>query len=332
MELYIHPHFKKYFQKSPIVLVDVGASGGLQKHWSRAKEHLYTIGFEPDPREYAVLKEQNIHPGTIYINAALNGDSGLLDFNLTRKQECSSVFVPNRDLIDRFPESERYDILQTQQMEANTLDHLLEMHQLPDVDFIKIDTQGNDLSIISGAWQTIERGVFGLEIEVEFAPIYCDQPLFSDVDPIIRELGFELFDIKPYYWKRKTGIHYGKPKGQLIFGDALYFRSANRFRDAVLNSDDEYWQKTKVLRAISICAVYGYFDYARELFDSFCDIFDKPETDIFYDAIQQTVARSHRTPEFRGRTKLLRFLKKAIRYLDRKKPSGWAFSGRLGNR
>ena len=53
MEIYIEPTFSEYYRKYPLVLVDVGASGGLESNWRPAEKHLQTIGFEPDEREFS---------------------------------------------------------------------------------------------------------------------------------------------------------------------------------------------------------------------------------------------------------------------------------------
>ena len=41
-------YFKNYYEESPIKLVDIGALGGIPKHWKRAKDYLQVIGFEPN--------------------------------------------------------------------------------------------------------------------------------------------------------------------------------------------------------------------------------------------------------------------------------------------
>ena len=110
-------------------------------------------------------------------------------------------------------------------MKTDTMDGQLKKAGLDEVDFIKIDTQGYELSILEGAKRTLEN-VIGLEIEVEFLPIYKDQPLFHEVNQFITSRGFELFDLKRYYWRRNNTNNYGADKkGQIIFGDALYFRT-----------------------------------------------------------------------------------------------------------
>ena len=96
----------------------------------------------------------------------------------------------------------------------------------------------------------ISNQIFG--IEIEFAVIYVTHPLFADFYKVIRELSFYLFDIQRCNWKRiLIPIDYGK-KVQLIFGNALYFKKIDNFRQAVEKSNDINYKKLKVINAISI--------------------------------------------------------------------------------
>ena len=104
----------------------------------------------------------------------------------------------------------------------------------------------------------------GVEVEVEFTPIYKDQPLFADVDAYMRSLGYFLFDLRPCYWKRAAGREAGGPYGQIIWADALYLKSVPALQLAVARLPAEL-QKSKVLRAISVSLLYGYLDYAIDI-------------------------------------------------------------------
>ena len=53
----IHPTFHDDFRKSPVVLLDIGARGGIQSKWEHLIPHLSVVAFEPDPVEHASLSE-----------------------------------------------------------------------------------------------------------------------------------------------------------------------------------------------------------------------------------------------------------------------------------
>ena len=306
--VFISPLFDKYYQKHPIKLIDIGASGGLQQNWKGAKKHLEYIGFEPDKRSFRELKN-NAPKGEIYINKALHKDKGSVDFYLTKQKTASSIYLPNKSFIEQFPEAERFEISQISKMDVESLDSQLECHNISGADFIKLDSQGSELLILEGAKRTLDD-VFGLEIEVEFNQIYEKQPLFSDMDKFLRNSGFQLFDLKPYYWKRKIGKEYGGLKGQIVFADALYFRSPDQLQKKFSNIKDEVLLKSKILHSISIAILYGYIDYALEVFEKQKSVFTEEESRTLLTRLKRSKCFSAMIPWFPGRGKVAKLFKK----------------------
>ncbi len=314
MSIFIDKGFYHYFQQNPIKLVDIGASGGLQKNWRKAKKFLNILAFEPDVREYERLISE-ADPNISYRNTALYNNETVLDFHLTRKQEVSSSFYPNTAFLSRFPDAERFDVLETIKLNTDTLDNQIKKSAIDNVDFIKIDAQGNTLSILEGASNTL-KGVFGLEVEVEFARIYRNQPLFSDVDEFARKHGFQLFDVKKYFWKRESGKKCGMSKGQIIFADALYLKDSHAFIKGIETCPDNLSKKSKILNAISISILYGYIDYAAEIFELQKDCFTGKEIELFNVFLKKNIPFSEYIPKFKGRNRfagVFRMLHKFIK-------------------
>lgn len=110
----------------------------------------------------------------------------------------SSGYQTNINFLSKFPDVKRFDVTKQITIKADTLNNQLQKNDISAVDFIKIDTQGYELPILKGGADYLDN-VIGLEIEVEFAPLYENQALFGDVDSFVRGYGFELFDIKKYY-------------------------------------------------------------------------------------------------------------------------------------
>ena len=335
IDVYIDPSFAEYYERFPLVLVDVGASGGIPHTWDRARKHLAVIGFEPDDRAIADLAESPGSDGVTYLNRALHNRKATVDFHHARKQETSSLLRFNRAFLNRFPEPERFDVLETVQVETDTLDRQLQEHQIHDVDFIKLDTQGTELFILQGAMKICADTVFGLEIEVEFIPLYQEQPLFSDVDAFVRGLGFQLMDLKNSYWKRSVGLGFGGAKGQLIFADTLYMREPNAFVEMLRRAEDDVFKRSKVLKAFSICMVYGYLDYALEILEMTGAIFSDNESQLIGEKIKGETVPRNRIPNFRGRGRVANALRRLSKTLEPNYVShqGWSATSEkpLGN-
>ena len=198
-------------KNNQLVIVDIGASGGIDPRWGKTTEFYTGILFEPDPREFNALKK-NSDNNLIVLNSALGDSKKNVEFHLCKKQMVSSIYPPNFNLLNKFPEAERFNVEKIIHLNTDTLDNQLMKEGINEVDFIKIDTQGYELSILKGGSACIEN-VIGLEVEVEFEPMYIGQPLFSEVDSYVKNKGFILFDLKRYFWKRKdnkANIYPGK--------------------------------------------------------------------------------------------------------------------------
>ncbi len=233
--------------ESPLTLVDVGSMGGLEPEWSWLKDEglLKTVGFEPDEREFAKLRSDD---RAVFHPFALSTEPGrALELHVAREPGKTSLFPPNMDLLRRFPKPERFETVRTISLPAasvRTLDGVVTA-----ADFVKLDTQGSELSILQGG-EKLLKGVLGLKVEVEFLELYCGQPLFADVDAFLRARGFELADLRRVYWKRAEFTAF-PGKGQLVFGDALYFKSV----DAAMDKDT-------ALKFAALCLLYGMRDLA----------------------------------------------------------------------
>ncbi|NTZ43913.1 FkbM family methyltransferase [Altererythrobacter sp. SALINAS58] len=147
-----------------IALVDIGAAGAMSGRFAPARDHLHYIGFEPDARSREALLA---HPQQCLsyeiLPHAIGAAKGETAFHLCRKGEVSSTFCPNRELLDRFPDPARFDLIETASLPVITLDKA----GIECCDFLKADIQGGELDALRGGTHRL-GSCFGLELEVEF--------------------------------------------------------------------------------------------------------------------------------------------------------------------
>ena len=253
--------FKQLAKSSPVMLVDVGARGGIHPRWELIRESIKVLGFEPDLEECKRLNEE-FKKNHAYLPIVLHNRSGTTEMNILRNPANSSIYLPNFSLWNRFPSLYELETTKSINVQCNTLDNILKANNIHNVDFLKIDTQGSELQVLQGARKTLQKSIFGVDVEVEFSQLYENQSLFADVDIYLRDLGFSLFDINLARLKRnKYNNVYSK--GQVLWAHALYFK------DFILNRNinSNYLNFGKTIRAIAIAELYGFSDFALELLD-----------------------------------------------------------------
>jgi len=105
---------------------------------------------------------------------------------------------------------------------------------LSDVDFIKIDVQGSELTIFNHGKRVLE-GVVAVQTEVSFVPLYKDQPTFWEVDRFFRKSGFtphRFMALKN--WALAPTIFRNDPRvagNQVLEADAVYVRNLRKLSD-----------------------------------------------------------------------------------------------------
>jgi hypothetical protein len=128
--------------------------------------------------------------------------------------------------------------------------------EISDCDFLKLDVQGGELDVLDGAPRLL-AGVAVVHCEVEFAPVYKNQPLFADVDARLRAAGFELIDLMNSGYAGYADLVRPRAQSRLLWAEAVYFRSPESL--AALGP-------AKLLRAGIIAHVnYGMYDLAARL-------------------------------------------------------------------
>lgn len=144
------------------------------------------------------------------------------------------------------------------------------------VDFLKMNIQGSELNCLRGFSNGL-KNVLGVELEMSFSPIYKNSPTFSDIDPFLRNVGFDFFDLlAPNQMGYKNNfIHHNptrtlsihnSPKKQLFEAHFLYFKNPITNIHTKLYFDKN---KSKYLKLAFIAEAYGHLEFAFSLCEEF---------------------------------------------------------------
>ena len=214
-----------------IRIVDVGAmwTGPDADRYARREKALSCeiVGFEPVAAEYHRLVAQN-RPRHRYFPHMI-GDGSARIFYECRAPFTSSLFEPDLAMAENFDHlAECFQIVRTHEVRTMRLDDLPET---ADVDFLKVDVQGAEILVFQGALECLKAALI-VDVEVDFIPLYKNQPLFGDVDAFLRARGFTLHHLQHYglTFKPAGGQRDAAPTlQQTSWGDAVYVRDFPAF-------------------------------------------------------------------------------------------------------
>jgi FkbM family methyltransferase len=242
----------------PLVVVDIGALGGLLPELAPIEGHARAIGFDPDPDECDRLNQDARARGLPhrYLPFAVAGSDGPRTFRVYRKEASSSLLEPNRDYHDRFPESERMDVVKTIEVDTRALGPLLAAEHV-EPEFLKLDAHGVEDEILASLDEGQWAGLLAVHAELLLAPHYVGQTGIGAVHDRLVEHGFELYSLRRYS-SRRAAFDNGavRSRGQLAFADALYLR---RTRDL---------PPERRRRLAVVAAAFRHYDFAHELLGS----------------------------------------------------------------
>jgi FkbM family methyltransferase len=270
------PSLKKngYLDQIHITICNVGSrklsaqDNYASGRWSHFIPNLSIYGFDADAdacdAANSELMAQEINWTEKHITQGISNHVGESTLYVTNHPMCSSLYPPNEQFLERFvgiPPLMNLDF--TIEISTITLDEACKNEGIQEIDFLQVDVQGADLHVLEGASQLLEKSILAVQIEVEFNPLYINQPLFTDVDSFLRKNDFTLFDLELTRFPRSISPVYNpKRPGQLLWGDAFYCRDLIR---ADLQSPLK--NPGQILKLACLADVLELPDYTLELLE-----------------------------------------------------------------
>jgi FkbM family methyltransferase len=213
----------------PIInVVDVGAmlAGDGTEPYSALRDAGLTrvVGFEPVAEECEKLNRR-FGPPHRYLQYAI-GDGTTHRLHVCNESMTSSLYEPNTSLLSAFDGLEEVvRVVREIPIETHRLDDIPET---ANADYLKSDAQGAELDVLRGAPRLLAKALV-VHTEVEFAPLYREQPLFADVDQALRGAGYALFALaeiqsRAYRPFRDHDLLSSRRFRQALWTDAVYVR------------------------------------------------------------------------------------------------------------
>lgn len=194
------------------VIFDVGANrGDTTAEYARLFPKAVIHAFEPYPEACECFRSKHSQNKQVRLNqCALSNALGSARLNINRSIDTNSLLTSSEIGLN----SDRHcETLGTLDVPTETLDSYCRNQGINEIDILKMDVQGSELSILKGAKDYLKDGRIKLiYTEAFFECQYVDQPLFDTIFGFLRQYGFVLQDIyDPFY-----------SSTQLVWCDAIF--------------------------------------------------------------------------------------------------------------
>jgi FkbM family methyltransferase len=256
------------FKQSPFGFIDVGARGGVHDIVEPFAKYTSVLAFEPDSdecRRLLAIKEVS-EPWAEFIlePMALADSKGEAELVLLSASTNHSLRAPNLLMTERY-QMEKWREIGRESLIVETLDNVIAdsyEKQKYVGEFIKLDTQGSEFEIITGAQKTLLDRTVAVVCEVSFAELYKGQKLFSEVELKMRELGFSFYGFTSMFTRSKKQLNKLKHRTQ----ERAFYTDAIFFKDPLSGLKCSEHQNLRQTYALFISAVLlGYYDFSLEL-------------------------------------------------------------------
>jgi FkbM family methyltransferase len=244
-------------------VIDVGASGRLNRKWKPLQGLINLSAFEPNAAECARLASapHGCHQAR-YFPYAVGGQTEEAPLFRTRSDSCCSLLPPRKEWFDRFSFGDLFDVVGIDRVQVHRLSEIEALQGL-DLDAIKVDTQGLELPILAGADELLDRA-FYVETETGFAENYRGETTYSQIDEFLRARGFLLFDLNVKHRVARRGPFAQAPTGkeQIMWCEAVWLKD---YVALAARGELPPLTRGKALKALLLCALEECLDFGYEL-------------------------------------------------------------------
>ena len=261
------------FRDEPFTLIDVGCSGGLYEPAHDFMPDIRAVGFDPLISEVDRLNREH-GSNDVLFEAALVGED-----DWVQQPNRVSPGVVARSSAARFAELHDHDHVRAyynagQDIETTNesvrLDTWLAGHPGWTIDWIKTDTDGNDLTVLRSLGGRIAEPL-AISLEAQFdMDAGAEQDSFANVFNLLVASGFRLFDLRPTRYSKSAmpqPFEWDMPaqttRGQILQADALFCRDL-----AVEGADSP----VRILKLACIFDQMDLQDCAAELLETHADV------------------------------------------------------------
>lgn len=198
-EILSHP----YFDKDPVVLLDIGASGNIHSDWVPIAPFSTCIAFDADDREFSDNVRSPQFKKLHLVNKIVSASSQTsIPFYLTRSPFCSSTLQPLEHPLQSWAFHKRFEVEKQISLPGTQLANVLAELNIKHIDWFKTDSQGTDLRLFSSLPSAIQKNILIAEFEPGIIDAYKDEDKLWHVLSYMDKMPFWVADLNVQGTKR----------------------------------------------------------------------------------------------------------------------------------
>lgn len=259
------------FAGDPVVIMDVGARGGLNTEWTVFGDQMRVYCFEPDEEECSRLAAE-APPQVVYIPTALGRETGEATLFESKLAFSTGLYKTRMDYFGRFVNRDNGIVVAERTISVKSLHDTMRTFGIGHIDFLKLDAEGAELDILQGGGDELRSGrLLGILSEIRLHEEINGSAPFASLDAYVRGMGLRLYNLDVNHHSRVALPYpqlndYRLPSGERFYaytahgqvqdGDALYFRDLFNVPECDPRS---------ILKLCALMEIYMLNDCAAEL-------------------------------------------------------------------
>ena len=174
---------------------EIGANGGddIARYLYDQQNVIYA--FEPAPHLYFDIIERFRSEKRLHlVNAAVDIQNGCKKFNIAQNTGCHSLYEFTDNIIQKWKGHDDLHFINSyKNIQCIRLDTFMNMHNIQKIDFLEIDTQGNDWNVLKSLGDRINDVVEG-RCEASYKlNLYKTENSWSDLKHWLESKNFEVY-------------------------------------------------------------------------------------------------------------------------------------------
>ena len=215
---------------------------------------------ETDPLTTSATSETEYFK-KITLDKAVSGSSGKRTFYKRKFTQCSSFLGIYPELVKSYGLQDYTKSDGVIELECETIQSLLNMAGIDQLDYIKTDLEGFDYEVLSSAPNIVSKALV-IQSELRFQPFYIGEPYFHTTVDYLTNFGFDLISMQPWVWKYATENSRLMRDGRIVWGDVIFFLGIEKVKKVFGKLAPMEFVK-QIILAKSLC-LHNYAEFIYE--------------------------------------------------------------------